>query len=426
MLRHHPFLLITFMLLLIATNSIAQNVDDAITPLLNQDTLIVMRGDLARIDPNAFLDWLVQQGQGLNAAEIAWLKRWWKPSFDKWGGMLTEARDAGVKRAYCVLTLRSLTEKQGIWAFPIEGQADANKVVGIVRSRKLETRRVGDLVVGAEPGLAIKVGPAEALPPNWAHALEADQDAPIRIAVVPTTALRKSFEENVPALSLSGHQVAITTLTRGIEWLGLSIWLPPKPQIRMVVQSPNAAAAQNLGELVNAALPDMRKEQLSRALLPPPAVLADMLKPTVVGDQVQWQPILQDLLLPSIALEVRMVVRVQSATNIKYLLQGFLMYANNHQGQTPPDLQALIKDQEMSPSELIDPLNPAEKVGFIYIRPTGDWQKHPDLLVLYESTPSGNNIGYADGHVEWWPSHEQVLEQAKAAEARNRGIGANK
>lgn len=95
--------------------------------------------------------------------------------------------------------------------------------------------------------------------------------------------------------------------------------------------------------------------------------------------------------------------------------------------QAPPDLNALFKDQDMSPQVLIDALNPNQKVGFIYVRPAGDWQKHPrDLLVLYESTPNGKNIGYADGHVERWPTHEQILQQVKAAEERNRAVGEHK
>lgn len=124
--------------------------------------------------------------------------------------------------------------------------------------------------------------------------------------------------------------------------------------------------------------------------------------------------------MPVIELDLRQAVRIRSAANMRQILQGFAMYANNHQGQTAPDLNALIKDQNMSPHVLIDPLNPDQKVGFIYVQPTGDWQKHAqDLLVLYESSPNGNHVGYADGHVAWEATHQQVEDQAKSARARN-------
>lgn len=425
-MRRHSFMLVASMVLLIATNGIAQNRDDAITPLINQDTLIVMRGDLARINPNACLEWLAQQGQGLNAADVEMLRQSWRPAYDKGGGMLAEARDAGVKRAYWVLTLRNLVDRRGTWAFPIEGQTSADKVMDIVRSRKLETQKVSDLVIGAAPGLAIKTGPGGALPQAWAKALEAGQDAPLRIAVVPTLALRKSFEENLPTLTLPARPVPITTLTRGIGWLGISIWLPPKPRVQMVVQSPDAAAAQALADLVNQSIPDMRKENRNILPLPTPAALADLVMPTVAGDQLRFEPDFQKLVMQRIDLEVKMAVRRQSASNMKQILQGFWLYANNHNGQTPPDLNSLIKEFGIPPQVLTDPLNPNQKVGFIYIRPLGDWQKSPESVVLYEATPNGNNIGYADGHVEWWPTHEQVLEQAKAAEERNRAVGEHK
>ena len=100
------------------------------------------------------------------------------------------------------------------------------------------------------------------------------------------------------------------------------------------------------------------------------------------------------------------------------------MYANDHNGQTPPDLTALVKYEDMSPSVLVDPLHPQEKIGFIYVRPAGDWQKHDqDVAVLYEAWPEGHNIGFADGRVEWAGTRQQVEEQIKATKTRNAAGG---
>jgi hypothetical protein len=326
------------------------------------------------------------------------------------------------------LTLQNLPQVEGAWAFPLEGKADAQKVIDALRRRKLEARQFGDLVVAAEPGRLPAPGPAGALPHAWAQALGGPDDAPVRVAIVPTTILRRSLEENLPSFPLKAGQMPITTLTRGIDWIALSVSLPPKPSVSMVAQSPDANAAQALGDLANNALVDLREYRAKVVpVLPAPAELADMLRPTVAGDQVRWEPDLQKLVMPVIDRDLGQAVRAHAASNMRQILQGFAMYANNHDGQAPSDLNVLIKDQNMSPEALVDPLNPEQKVGFIYVRPLGDWQKHPqDLLVLYESSPNGNNVGYADGRVEWWPTHQQVLEQAKAAETRNRAADQKK
>lgn len=420
-------------LLFVANSSIAQQTDDAIAPFVDEGTLVVMRAELAPIDPNAVLDWLVAsvQEEGLDPARRDMLRRWWKPYFDKWGGLPTGARDGGVKRAYWLLTLQDVIDPNdcgGVWVFPIEGATDAQKVIDHLHARELQARRIGDVIVASKPGRPPQPGRAGALPPAWAQALSAGRDAPIQIAIVPTAILRKSFEENVPSLPSAGGSAPITILTRGMQWIGLSVSLPPGARVRMVLQAPDARAAQAIANLVVRALPDVRAHKAKLLpVLPAPADLADVLKPTVAADQVRWEPDFQRLVMPVIAREITQAVRQRSTMNIKYILQGFVMYANNHKGETPPDLNALIKDQDMSPEGLVDPLNPKEKVGYVYIRPLGDWQKSDgDVAVIYESTPEGLNVGYADGHVESWDTRQQVEEQVKAAEARNRTAAAGK
>lgn len=419
---HRPFIGLAALLLIVSTSN-AQQTDDVIAPLVNENTLLVARGELGRIDLDSCLNWLVDRGGIADPAAREMLKRAWKGAFEQWGGLLGDARAAGVSRAYWVLNLQDLMRRQGTWAFAIEGKADAQKLIDALRRRKLEARQVGNLVIATEDGRMPTPGPAGTLPHAWAQALgAAGADAPIRIAFVPTTVLRKSLEENMPSLPLEAGQAPITTLTRGIDWMGLSVVLPPNPSMKMVAQCPDANAAKAVGNLVNHALADLRQyREQAQPGFPAPAELADMLKPTVVADQVRWEPEFQKaIILPVIQRDLRQAVRRESAGNMKQILEGIYMYAKNHKGQTPPDLDVLIKDQDMSPQVLIDPLNPTEKSGFVYVRPTGDWQNNGgDLLVLYESTPNGQNIGYADGHVEWWPTHQQVLDQVKAAEARN-------
>jgi len=43
---------------------------------------------------------------------------------------------------------------------------------------------------------------------------------------------------------------ATTTLTRGFEWASLALRPPPRPSLRLVIQSKDAATAKALGEMI--------------------------------------------------------------------------------------------------------------------------------------------------------------------------------
>jgi prepilin-type processing-associated H-X9-DG protein len=88
------------------------------------------------------------------------------------------------------------------------------------------------------------------------------------------------------------------------------------------------------------------------------------------------------------------------------------MYANNHKGAYPPDLAAMVRDQQLAPDVMIDPVDPQRKLGFVYVPPpqTSRWDQKEavSLPILHEQIGEGHNVGYADGHVEWFATREEV------------------
>jgi prepilin-type processing-associated H-X9-DG protein len=97
------------------------------------------------------------------------------------------------------------------------------------------------------------------------------------------------------------------------------------------------------------------------------------------------------------------------------------MYANSY-NQVPPDLATILKNEDITADVFVDPLHPEEKNGFVYIPPQSmkDLSANGQLAVLYEKWPEGLNVGFADGHVEWFPTRAAVEQQVKAAEAHNK------
>ena len=240
-------------LLLLAINASygAQQPDDVVAPFVGPDTLVVVRGDVDRIDENALADLLIQtvKEPELDIPQRDMLRRWWKTWSDIGDGPISDFRDAGVKRVYWVLALQDFVDPSkptGTWVFPIEGNADVQKVIEVAHRHKLDSQRIGDVVAASLPGRPINIGTGRDLPTAWSRALAAQKDAAIRIAVVPPEILRRSFEENLPTIPTPTGSIPIAALTRGIEWISIYATLAPSSQISMVAKTPDPSAARRL------------------------------------------------------------------------------------------------------------------------------------------------------------------------------------
>ena len=114
--------------------------------------------------------------------------------------------------------------------------------------------------------------------------------------------------------------------------------------------------------------------------------------------------------------------RIESQSNIKQLLLGAIMWANNKtkEGAPFPDnFDQLMKDEDMSPQVLINPRHPETPVGYLYIRPPEGETAPGERLMIYEKFTrfgQGINVGFADGHAEWVSDERQFNKLRDEAE----------
>lgn len=116
-------------------------------------------------------------------------------------------------------------------------------------------------------------------------------------------------------------------------------------------------------------------------------------------------------------------LRVQSASNIRSLMQMFYMARGGKDQQVPEDLQAIVRvmnNDQVARQILRNPQRPDLAVGYIYVKPTEEtFRNNPsERLVMfeaYESWPGGVNVGFADGHVEWVADQQRVERLIEAA-----------
>jgi prepilin-type processing-associated H-X9-DG protein len=149
---------------------------------------------------------------------------------------------------------------------------------------------------------------------------------------------------------------------------------------------------------------------------------------------------LVSLFLPSIGRPRAAANRIKSASNLKQIGLAMQMYANDHNHQFPDSMSTILANEDLTPDVFVSPssndtraegpttqamLTDFAKPGrcsYLYfgtgLLDTGD----PTTVTACEapvgSTPSGMNVLFLDGHVEFVP--EPAAQQILAALAVGR------
>ena len=143
------------------------------------------------------------------------------------------------------------------------------------------------------------------------------------------------------------------------------------------------------------------------------------------GAALLWVPLMMSILLPSLARARELAKRAVDASNLRGVAQAFVIYANDHNGQPPPNLKALMDAGIVIAGQLQNPCDPdaTNTCDYYFVRydAVTDWDAEfsNDWVMAY-SDPAyhngeGANILFADGHVEFVnePEFTQTLKDFK-------------
>jgi len=404
-----------------------------IEPFVNEYTLGVIRLDLSGIDFDALDRWADQaiarddrqaitQEFGTTPQEV----REWVKKFDKAGG----------EAIWLVFTVEPVPQHSPVFmVVPTHAGADVTSLKklfaraaprGPDRPELLEAHDA--LVIGSDTGAVEwlkKLRPAPR--PQLATALAPAGKGKLQFALIPSEDARKVVESMAPTLP-DGQSAS--ALARGIEWGAAEVQLPPDVSVHAVVQSHDQKAVQELKKALKSLSSLIRQppggadNQVMKRLINAAADLAS-------GTQVRGDQLVIELdseqgnalaagVIGGLWSAHEQAQRLRSADNIAQILKGCIMYANNRvkDNQFPDTFEQLLKDQDMTPAVLINPRNPNEKVGYVYVKPPDGTNAPNDRMIIYEKFDSfdgGINAGFADGHVEWIDSQKQFEELFKAA-----------
>ncbi len=253
-----------------------------IEPFVDAATVAVARADLSRLD----LDALAKELGAFAPDQFRELVEL-QAAFRQWVGRF---KQAGAKEVYGVVSLADLPGTPVFLVAPLEAGADAKALAAALAGS------AGPLEAAEQFGTAVVAGKKTTLErlrklkpaarPELAQAFAAAGDATAQLLLLPPAHARRLLEETYPTLPRELGGGPATALTRGFLWAAATVATQPQLELRLVIQSQDAKAAQVLAELrrsvVNALLEASVRGDLSLKL----AALADPFKPKVVGDRL--------------------------------------------------------------------------------------------------------------------------------------------
>lgn len=406
-----------------------------VAPFLNNFTFGLIRIDVPGTDFDNLEKWSDQtlQKLAMTEAQKADASRSLHEAISKLRTSADEFTRAGGQTLWLVLSIEQFPRAPGLVVVPLRPGADAEVLKKLFASQLPEQPGLvfqshDALVVAMEPSTVGGWKKIQSQPrPEFSKAFAAAGNGRIMLAFAPSDDSRRVLESMLP--HLPGGQSS-TILTRGLIWAAAGIQLPPNLSAHAVAQSQDNAAAQKLKEFL-AQLPGAAQNQNAPATGPSDAIFRAAIdavqKAQVKGDQLVLD--LDQKQATDVATDLDVLIRKTrdraslevSMNNMKQIILGCYVYGEKHNDKWPQSLDELAKlpDLANTPQLFMNPRNPQQRPGYVYLPPKDlsqikDRAKH---IVLYESHTNwdgGIAVGYADGHVEFVQNEAEFKKQLAA------------
>ncbi|HUT10017.1 MAG TPA: DUF1559 domain-containing protein [Thermoguttaceae bacterium] len=216
-----------------------------VAPLLDEQTVLVVRLDVQRVKIAALLDEVAQ-----------WIPEVRKQTqrIEAEANMVRSAfLEAGGRELYIVASLADMDfrrETIGFFAVPLPDDTDDRAMRLLFGQTPFDAvDRIGGLLVASTGATMERLREMKADPrPELAAALEAAGDTTAQVLLLPPVYSRRVIEEMMPDLPEEIGGGKSTVITRGVRWAALGVDGPPKTSFRLVVQSEDAQTAAALRE----------------------------------------------------------------------------------------------------------------------------------------------------------------------------------
>ena len=267
----HSFLL-AWCTLLVSTFGLHAQTDEINTKhlarFLNDQTLLVGKVDLTRIDINASFDLLL--GMKLPGHDEL-LKGKAKISQIK-----TAMLQAGAEQLYLVYNQVELFQWPVVYV-PLKDITQAETVASLIahlqpapfphRSSWLTPRheatwKVIDnyVVIGSANAIESLTTSKPVQRPEFQAACKTLKDAPVQLLMLPTADLRKVVAETMPQFPKELGQGSTAIVSKGLQWAVVTASLPPQLQAQLIIQTNQPGEAEEIQKLWHTMLDTMKTQ----------------------------------------------------------------------------------------------------------------------------------------------------------------------
>jgi hypothetical protein len=374
----------------------------SLAPCVDAQTFAVVRIDLSRVDTDALFDLAAQAAaKYVDAGQIATLK-------NKSGGprqamkqRIDAFKAAGGQVIYVAWSTNDLPEF--VLALPVTEKANPSALkdwIGATLdnlryscSDLKQTRKQDLLLMGSKRVVERWEKTSPVVLTNLDKAAAATQGAAIQVLLVPNDDTKQILGAMLPALMEWGIQIDGNAISKGLQWAGIGIDLPPKPAIRLHIQATDATSAAALGRVVAGLWQQVGQIQGIKQTCPNLDASLAMLSPAAEGnvsrlalDDKQCTRLAADFLAPAVIQAQEEFANIVCATNLSGLGKAILIHANDYGDKLPATLATLKTTAEVTDRSLNCGYDHEGKGGTPYVYrgdDLGNTSANPDLITVY-------------------------------------------
>lgn len=415
---------------LLFTSIARADLPEAVTRHIDSSTLLVVRGDVSKLDVDAsmqFVRSLIADAPEADRAEFEEMLGQMEEALTQAQEGLKPVIEAGATEAYMVVSPAPLMQQvPPVVIVPIGDEAQRDAVLAFLRQIPMKHEPVeGAVLVGEQAAIAAATATRPEPRPELEEAFAGDRPDRAASAVFAPTplvtvfglqALREAAKESPAVPAELADTLAKLTLA------SVDISLPPEPSGVIEMRFADEGSAEQMHTFLEA-MRQLGKAQASEELGPEAAEsVSAAVAPEQDGSAIRIEITSQELkealggpMIAAVQQAREDAQRVQAMGGLKQIGMGIHMYANDQDGMLPESLDEItpyIAADEQQAREVLTSARVDAEVGFIYVKPAEKLSEVKDSarrVLAYEKLPAEPAEDYqavvlfVDGHVEAMP-----------------------